>query len=88
VLGTLLNQQYPNYATWTLTSPVIYIGPNFVLEFWQWYDMEQGYDGGNLKISTNSGGSWTLLTPEGVIHIKMFLLLVAQVTLVIVRDGY
>ena len=63
--GTLLNQQYPNYATWTLTSPVIYIGPNFVLEFWHWYDMEQGYDGGNLKISTNSGGSWTLLTPEG-----------------------
>ena len=32
--------------------------------FWQWYDTEQDYDGGNVKISTNGGATWTLLTPD------------------------
>lgn len=65
VWGTLLNQQYPNNVSWTLTSPNVYIGGNFVLEFWQWFDSELNYDGGNVKISTNNGSSWTLLYPEG-----------------------
>jgi len=64
VWGTLLNQQYPNNVNWTLTSPSVYIGGNFVLEFWHWYNIELNYDGGNVKISTNNGSSWTLLTPE------------------------
>jgi len=64
VWGTLLNQQYPNNVTWTLTSPSISIGSNFMLEFWHFYDMENTYDGGNVKISTN-GNTWTLLNPVG-----------------------
>jgi hypothetical protein len=64
VWGTLLNNNYPNNVTWTLTSPSVYIGSNFVLEFWHFYNMEATYDGGNLKISTN-GVNWSLLTPEG-----------------------
>ncbi len=64
VWGTLLNQQYPNNVNWTLTSPSISIGSNFMLEFWHWYAMENTYDGGNVKISTN-GSTWTLLTPVG-----------------------
>lgn len=64
VWGTLLNTQYPNNVTWTLTSPDVYIGSNFILEFWHYFNMENTYDGGNVKISTNNGGTWTLLTPE------------------------
>ncbi len=62
--GTLINQQYPNNVTWTVTSPEVYIGSNFVLSFWHWYDMENTYDGGNVKISSNGGNTWNLLTPE------------------------
>ncbi len=62
--GTRINQQYPNNVNWTLTSPPIFIGGNFVLEFFHWFDTELNYDGGNVKISANNGSSWTLLTPE------------------------
>lgn len=48
------------------------------LVFWHWYDLEHNgeaepgtfinrnilWDGANLKVSTNGGTSWTLLTPE------------------------
>lgn len=65
VWGTLLNQQYSSSANWTLTSPSIYIGNNFILEFYHWFQTENNYDGGNVKISTNAGQTWTTLTPEG-----------------------
>ena len=64
VWGTRINQQYSNNANWTLTSPPVFIGSNFVLEFYHKFDTEQNYDGGNVKISTNNGVTWTLLTPE------------------------
>jgi hypothetical protein len=31
--------------------------------FYHWYDMESNYDGGNVKISTDDGATWTLITP-------------------------
>ncbi|MBW6514735.1 MAG: immune inhibitor A, partial [Candidatus Syntrophosphaera sp.] len=65
VWGTMLNQQYPNNVNWTLTTPSIYVGSNFILEFWHYYDAEMNYDGGNVKISTNNGGTWTLMNPVG-----------------------
>jgi hypothetical protein len=65
VWGTRLNSQYPNYANYQLTTPAVYIGTNFMLEFWHYYNTEASYDGGNVKISTNGGSSWILITPEG-----------------------
>ncbi|MDP2172849.1 MAG: C25 family cysteine peptidase [Candidatus Cloacimonadaceae bacterium] len=65
VWGTLLNSQYPGNVNWTLTSPQVFIGHNVVLEFWHRYATEATYDGGNIKISTNNGSTWNLLTPEG-----------------------
>jgi len=65
VWGTRLNTQYPNGATYSVTSPDVYIGQGFVLEFYHRYDMEATYDGGNLKVSANGGSTWTLLNPEG-----------------------
>jgi hypothetical protein len=36
-----------------------------ILKFWQWYRTETGpYDGGNVKLSTNGGATWTILTPD------------------------
>ena len=65
VWGTRLNEQYPNNVNWTLTSPAVQLGTNYVLEFWHRYAMESTYDGGNVKISVNNGSSWVMLNPEG-----------------------
>jgi subtilisin family serine protease len=35
-----------------------------LFSFWQWYAIETNYDGGNVKISTNGGATWTILTPD------------------------
>ncbi|MEF3694441.1 MAG: C25 family cysteine peptidase [Candidatus Cloacimonadota bacterium] len=65
VWGTRLNSNYLPNQNLTLVSPDIYIGQNYVLEFWHRYAFESMYDGGNVKISTNNGSTWTLLQPEG-----------------------
>jgi hypothetical protein len=35
------------------------------LEICHYYDTESGYDGGNVKVSTDGGTTWTLITPSG-----------------------
>jgi hypothetical protein len=61
VWGTNLAGSYSNGAIYSLQSPVIAIPANSVLEFFHIYQIEDGWDGGNVKISTNGGASWTLL---------------------------
>jgi len=39
-------------------------GQASTLSFWTAWDIEQGWDGGVLEISTNGGASWTRLTPS------------------------
>jgi hypothetical protein len=69
--ATILAGNYTNSANWTLTTPVFTATGNTPqLKFWHWYNMEQGtsgtiYDGGNVKISTNNGSTWTVITPVG-----------------------
>lgn len=65
VWGTRLNSQYPANVTYTLTTPSVFVGSNFMLEFWHSFNTESGYDGGNVKVSNNNGSSWMLLIPEG-----------------------
>jgi len=65
VWGTMLNDNYGANANYTLISPEIYIGSNDYLEFYHRYAIENYYDGGNVKISTNNGQSWTLIHPVG-----------------------
>ncbi len=48
----------------TLVSPPFGLGSNAILAFWQWYDVESGFDGGNVKISIDSGATWTIITPN------------------------
>ena len=40
-------------------------GQSQQLSFWSLWDIEQGYDGGVVEISTDNGTSWTRLTPTG-----------------------
>lgn len=66
VFGTLINGHYtvgPMLSA--LTSPTIQLGSHSMLSFWNWYGTEESYDGGNVKISTDGGASWNLITPAG-----------------------
>ncbi len=35
------------------------------ISFYHYYDTQTGRDGGNVKISTDNGASWALITPDG-----------------------
>jgi len=49
-----------------LTSPAVTLGPyGGALVFKHWYEIEEGWDGGNVKISTDGGNTWQLITPDG-----------------------
>ncbi|MBN2541881.1 gliding motility-associated C-terminal domain-containing protein [bacterium] len=52
---------------WSLISPTFYqpMGALGVLSFYHYMDCAPSTDGGNVKISTNSGTTWELLTPTG-----------------------
>ncbi|MDD3535301.1 MAG: C25 family cysteine peptidase [Candidatus Cloacimonetes bacterium] len=65
VWGTRLNDPYPGNAFYTLTTPSVYVGANFMLEFWHLYDTENSYDGGCVQVLSASSSSWNLLLPEG-----------------------
>lgn len=39
-------------------------GQSSTLSFWTAWDIEQGWDGGVIELSTDHGTSWTRLTPE------------------------
>lgn len=69
VWATVLGGNYANNANWTLTSPEFTATANNPqLKFWHWYSFEGTttlYDGGNVKISTNNGQTWTVITPVG-----------------------
>jgi parallel beta-helix repeat protein len=63
--GTNMTGNYPNNACCHLDSPPIVLDDPAALTFCHWYHMEGDDDGGNVKISTDGGASWNLLTPDG-----------------------
>ncbi|MBN1755930.1 gliding motility-associated C-terminal domain-containing protein [bacterium] len=66
--GTDLDYMYgTDNANWVLNSPEISLvsAVNPVLTFYHYMDCESYFDGGNVKISTDGGGSWTLINPVG-----------------------
>lgn len=69
VVGTLINGQYTmGPLLSTLTSPEVTIGGQATLTFYHWYTTEGisiAFDGGNVKISTDGGATWELITPAG-----------------------
>ncbi len=66
VWGTILNGNYTvGPLLSTLYSDTLFLSDSAILTFWQWHNTEALFDGGNVKISTDDGINWTLLTPEG-----------------------
>ena len=67
VWATMLGGNYSSSSNSKLDTPEIVVPGGSVfaeLSFWQWYYIETNYDGGNVKISTDGGSSWTILTPD------------------------
>jgi hypothetical protein len=65
--ATNLGGNYSVSSNSRLHSPALTVPSSAdysMLSFWHWYDTEQDYDGGNVKISTDGGSSWTILTPD------------------------
>ena len=64
VWGTVLGGIYSNSVQWTLETPSISLpaADGAELRFWQWYSIESGWDGGNIKIAVDGGG-FNLVTP-------------------------
>ena len=64
--GTVISGNYPNGANFTLDTPVPFFveSPLAEMIFWHWYDIENSFDGGNVKVSADGGTSWTVITPD------------------------
>lgn len=66
VWGTVIGNVYgANNADWTLDSPEIVLANDLnsaLLEFAHWFEMEDGYDGGQVLVSVD-GGAFSLVTP-------------------------
>jgi hypothetical protein len=65
VWATNLAGQYPASMWCYLLSAPFTVPSGAMLNFWHWYYFESSYDGGNVKISSDGGMTWTLITPEG-----------------------
>ena len=67
VWGTNLDGYYNNSANWYLDSAEFLVSNNSNLSFYHYYDFEGSdktlWDGGNVKISTDGGFSFSLVTP-------------------------
>jgi len=64
--ATDLSDKYSNGGLLSTleTSEIVIFGINNpVLKFYHWYNIENGTDGGNVKISTDNGHSWQILVP-------------------------
>ena len=64
VWGTELDGNYGINVQWTLDSSAIEIpaADGAELRFWQWYDIEPGYDGARVEIAAD-GGAFARVTP-------------------------
>jgi hypothetical protein len=62
--GTILDSSYTvGPLLSSLYSDTLFLSAGATLTFWQWYNIEAMFDGGNVKISTDDGASWSILTP-------------------------
>jgi hypothetical protein len=65
VWGTVLNGSYADGVTWTLDLPAVALpaADGAELSFWQWYDIEDSYDGARIEVSVD-GGAFSVVTPS------------------------
>ena len=64
--GTVLNGDYDNNADWSLYTPHIDVSTATlpIVDFWHYYQTEEGHDGGVVEVSTDEGLSWNIVDPE------------------------
>jgi subtilisin family serine protease len=66
VWATVLNGQYPNNVDDGLeTTSYLVEESSAAFTFYHWYNIESGWDGGNVSISTDGGNIWNIIEPEG-----------------------
>lgn len=65
-IGTDLDDNYGDAVNWVLMTPDLDLGSatSPVLDFWTWYDMQDGIDGGICEISTDDGETWHIVESE------------------------
>jgi hypothetical protein len=64
VLGTALGTNYPaGSGEIAAIGPIPLLPGCNCMELCHFFDTENAYDGGNVKISVDGGATWTLLTP-------------------------
>lgn len=65
VWGTVLNANYPDSAcgSLTTTSFAVPVDTGGALILYSWYDIEATWDYCNVKVSSDGGTSWTLVSP-------------------------
>lgn len=65
VWGTALNGEHGNCADDQLVFPAVSLGAFLDASFSAYfnYDIEDGYDGANLKVSFDGGQNWSVVTP-------------------------
>lgn len=67
VWGTDLDGLYENSTNQSLMTPEFYLGTSedmYVMKVAVWYETLEGWDGGNVQVTTDGGESWQLLSPE------------------------
>ena len=64
VLGTVRTANYPANSGETAVIGPFAITPDcWCMELCHWYDTENRFDGGNVKVSTDGGTTWNLIVP-------------------------
>ncbi|MCP4582833.1 MAG: T9SS type A sorting domain-containing protein [candidate division Zixibacteria bacterium] len=65
VWGTVLGGEYPSNADDELVTRFYSITNSAAsFSFFHWYNMESGWDGGNVQLSADGGSSWDILQPD------------------------
>jgi hypothetical protein len=62
--ATVLTDQYTNGANYYLVSQPVSIGTSAELSFWHKLFCQNNFDGGNVSVSVNGGGSWITISPS------------------------
>jgi len=63
--ATILAGNYPPSMWCGLVTPAFIVPSGAAFSFWHWYNFENSWDGGNVKITNDGGTTYTLITPVG-----------------------
>jgi len=66
IWGTKMSDMYSNNAEWYLYTPHLDLFDAVypIMDFWHYYSMQTGLDGGVFEVSTDEGSTWVVIEPE------------------------